>query len=279
MNEKTKYETLIGMSKHQGSETRNSILPTASVGAFGSSYSPADAMMSPAQLGIRVGNSMGDVVNAVKGVGFYIDQIGFGEPSTSLTNGMPLKPLGVNYFLRTGATCSNGADMWHYMQGIPTGDALGKGVQRAMADMGMPALRGLAPGMIEDAKNALNPAPLMNAMFGSGYPQCKQVTRQVGDAYNRIQDSATGEYWITDPETASFNGSQYTQTRWVQDTYSNGAPINMDREQWEQTEKTYHPDGTPKSRSGFANYMSRPKSMIVIGVLCLIAYGMLRRRR
>ena len=117
------------MSLKQGSETRNSILPTASVGTFGSSYSPADAMMSPAQLNVRVGNSMGDVVNAVKGVGFYIDQIGFGAPSTSLTNGMPLKPLGVNYFIKTGATCSNGADMWHYMEGIPKGDALGKGVQ------------------------------------------------------------------------------------------------------------------------------------------------------
>jgi hypothetical protein len=267
------------MSLNQGSEQRQSILPTASVGMFGSSYSPADAMMSPAQLGIHVGNSMGDVVNAVKGVGFYIDQIGFGAPSTSLTNGMPLKPLGVNYFIKTGATCSNGADMWHYMEGIPNGDALGKGVKKAMEDMGMPPLQGLAPGMIEDAKNALNPAPLMNAMFGSGYPQCKQVTRQVGDAYNRIQDPTTGDYWISDPNTVSFNGSQYTQTRWIQDTYRNGNPINMDREQWEQTPKTYNSDGTPKSSSGFVNYISKPKHMIVIGVLCLIAYGMMRRRR
>lgn len=267
------------MSLKQGSESRQSILPTASVGAFGSSYSPADAMMSPAQLGVRVGNSMGDVVNAVKGVGFYIDQIGFGAPSTSLTNGMPLKPLGVNYFIKTGATCSNGAEMWHYMEGIPKGDALGKGVQKAMEDMGMPPLQGLAPGMIEDAKSALNPAPLMNAMFGSGYPQCKQVTRHVGDAYNRIQDPTTGDYWITDPDKVSFNGSQYTQTHWVQDTYANGSPINMDREQWEQTEKTYNPDGTPKSVSGFADYISKPKHMIVIGVLCLMAYGMMRRRR
>jgi len=267
------------MSLNQGSESRQSILPTASVGTFGSSYSPADAMMSPAQLGIYVGNDMGDVVNAVKGVGFYIDQIGFGAPSTSLTNGMPLKPLGVNYFIKTGATCSNGADMWHYMEGIPTGDALGKGVKQAMEDMGMPPLQGLAPGMIEDAKHALNPAPLMNAMFGSGYPQCKQVTRHVGDAYNRIQDPSTGDYWITDPDKASFNGSEYTQTHWVQDTYANGNPINMDREQWEQTEKTYNPDGTPKTSSGFVNHISKPKHMIVIGILCLIAYGMLRRRR
>jgi hypothetical protein len=267
------------MSLKQGSEKRNSILPKASVLPFGSSYSPADAMLSPAQLGIHVGNSMGDVANAVKGVGFYIDQIGFGAPSTSLTNGMPLQPLGVNYFLKTGATCSNGASMWKYMEGIPNGDALGKGVKKAMEDMGMPPLKGLAPGMIEDAKHALDPTPLMNAMFGSGYPQCKQVTLHVGDAYNHIQDANTGEYWITDPDTAQFNGTQYTQTRWVQDTYPNGNPINMDREEWENTEKTYNPDGTPKSTSGFTDYVCKPKHMIVVGVLCLMAFGMMKRRR
>jgi hypothetical protein len=269
------------MSLKQGSETRNSILPNASISAadFGSSYSPADALLTPAQLGVRVGNSMGDVVNAIKGVGFYTDQIGFGAPSTSLTNGMNLRPLGINYFLNTGSTCSNGATMWHYMEGIPTGDALGKGAKRAMEEMGLPPLKGLAPGMIEDAKNALNPAPLMNTLFGSGYPQCKQVTLHVGDAYNRIQDPTTGDYWISDPETAQYNGSGYVQTRWVQDTYRNGNPINMDKDAFDKTPKTYNKDGTPKTRSGFMNYMEQPHCIVVVGVLCLIAYGMMRRKR
>ena len=268
-------------SRKQGSETRGSILPNESISAsdFGTSYSAANALLTPVQLGVRVGNSMGDVVNAVKGVGFYTDQIGFGSPSTSLTNGMNLRPLGVNYFLNTGSVCSNGATMWKYMEGIPTGDALGKGAKKAMEEMGLPPLKGLAPGMIEDAKNALNPAPLMNTLFGSGYPQCKQVTLQVGDAYNRIQDPTTGEYWISDPETARYNGSQYVQTRWVQDTYRNGDPINMDKETFDNTTKTYNKDGTRKTSSGFMNYMGEPHRMVVVGVLCLIAYGMLRRRR
>ena len=82
----------------QGSEQRTSLLPSMipeQIGFFGSPYSPADAMLTPGQIGVTVGNSMGDVVNAVKGVGFYADQIGFGAPSTGLTSGMPLKPLGV----------------------------------------------------------------------------------------------------------------------------------------------------------------------------------------
>jgi hypothetical protein len=265
----------------QGSETRNSILPNASISAsdFGSSYSPANALLTPVQLGINVGNSMDDVVNAIKGVGFYTDQIGFGAPSTSLTNGMNLRPLGINYFLNTGSTCSNGATMWHYMEGIPNGNALGEGVKRAMDEMGLPPLQGLAPGMIEDAKHALNPAPLMNTLFGSGYPQCKQVTLHVGDAYNHIQDPTTGEYWISDPDSAQYRNGEYVQTRWVQDTYRNGDPINMDKEAWDNTPKTYNSDGTPITSSGFMNYMQTPHRMVVVGVLCLLAYGMLRRRR
>jgi len=181
-------------SPQQGSETRSSILPSmipSGIGFFGSPYSPADAIKTPSQIGVKVGDSMSDVINAIKGVGFYTDQIGFGAPSTALTQGMPLAPLGVNYFMKTGLTCSNGAEMWEYVQGITQGDALGNKIKNAMSEMGLPPLKGLAPGMIEDAENALNPAPLINALFGSGYPQCKQGSYSVGDAYCNIADPST----------------------------------------------------------------------------------------
>ena len=265
----------------QGSMTKSSLLPNAApsgIGALGSSYNPADAMKTPNQIGVRVGNSMDDVVNAVKGVGFYTDQIGFGAPSTGLTNGMPLKPLGVNYFMNTGSKCSNGAQMWQYIQGIPDGSALGANVKKAMADMGLPPLKGLAPGMLEDVKHALDPGPLMNALFGSGYPQCKQVTMHVGDAYGRIKDDTTGEPWISEPDTAKWNGSVYTQTRWVQDTDRKGNAINLSREEWLASKKTYNPDGTPIESDGFANRLTQPSSIAVIGILCLVAFSLVRRR-
>lgn len=263
----------------QGNENRSSILPNmipSGLGFFGSPYKPADAMLTPNQIGVSVGDSMSDVANAVKGVGFYIDQIGFGAPSTGLTNGMPLKPLGVNYFLNTGTTCSNGATMWSYMHGIPDGTALGQNVANAMRDMGMPPLKGLAPGMLEDVESGLNPAPLMNALLGSGYPQCKQVTLHVGDAYGRIKDPSTNESWIADPQTARWDGSKYVQTRWIQDTDSAGNPINLTRDEWVAAPKTYRPDGTPV-REAFETF-TKPSSMIAIGVLCMIAYGVLVRR-
>jgi hypothetical protein len=267
----------------QGSEQRASILPSmipSGLGFFGSPYNPADAMLTPAQIGVRVGDSMGDVINAVKGVGFYADQIGFGAPSTGLTQGMPLKPLGVNYFIKTGAKCSNGADMWHYMNGIPDGSALGDKIKNVMAEMGLPPLQGLAPGMMEDAKNALDPSPLMNSLFGSGYPQCKQVTLPVGDSYGRISDSDTGEVWISDPSTAVKKGNQYFQTRWIQDTDRKGNPINLTRDQWAATPKTFNPDGTPiktKTQETFQNMITKPSTIIVVGVLCLFALGIIKK--
>lgn len=263
----------------QGSETRTSILPSmipSGIGFFGSPYSPANAMMTPPQIGVEVGDSMDDVINAVKGVGFYSDQIGFGAPSTGLTQGMPLAPLGVNYFMKTGLTCSNGADMWQYMKGITEGDALGSKLKNVMAEMGLPPLKGLAPGMIEDAENALNPSPLINALFGSGYPQCKQVTLPVGDSYGRISDPDTGEVWIADPDTATNTGNGYTQTRWVQDTDNKGDPINLTRDQWVSAPKIFNADGTPKISESFQN-MTRPSTIIVVGVLCLLALGFIKK--
>jgi len=265
----------------QGSEKRTSILARSApsgIGALGSSYNPADAMKNPGEIGVKVGDSMDDVVNAVKGVGFYVDQIGFGAPSTGLTQGMPLKPLGVNYFMNTGMTCSNGATMWTYMQGIPDGSALGDNVKKALAKIGLPPLQGLAPGMLEDMQHALNPGPLMNALFGSGYPQCKQVTLPVGDAYGRIRDDTTQESWISDPQTATFNGSMWQQTRWIQDSNKQG-PLNLSRDAFLAAPKTHNPDGTPKE--GFEDMfhkMTRPSTIAVVGVLCLIAYGMMRRK-
>jgi hypothetical protein len=264
----------------QGSEQRTSVLPSmlpSNLGFFGSPYSPADAMMTPPQLGIKVGDSIGDVVSAVKGVGFYTDQIGFGAPSTGLTNGMPLKPLGVNYFLNTNVKCSNGANMYEYIQGIPEGNALGDKVKKAMEDMGLPPLKGLAPGMIEDAENALNPVPLINSLFGSGYPECEQLTLPVGDAYGRISDPDTGEPWISEKDSAFYDGGVYKQTKWIQ-RKQNGMPVNMTRDEWVATPKTYNPDGSPISE-GFTPFLEKPGTIIAVGILCIIAFAVIRKKK
>lgn len=222
-----------------GLETRTSILPSPNVpiktpGIFGPDYSFADNIKLPAEVGVRSGDTMDSVFGALGGAAYYIDTIGFGESSSSFSRGLGVKPLGVNSWLRTGFQCSNGAEMWMYNEGIPTGNAVGKRVKDGLAGAGMPGLRGLAPGMLEDAEAALNPVPILGAIFGSGYPRCKLVSKPVGDQDGKIQNPSTGAYYVENPETV-VNGKQ---ARWVQDS-------DLSQEEWSSAPKTHCPDGYP----------------------------------
>lgn len=223
-----------------GLETRTNILPTPSVpGIFGPDYSVADALPLPGDVGVRDGGELGDVVDAVKGAAYYIDMIGFGQSSSGLTRDLPVKPLGVRTWIKTGMKCSNGADAWNYVDTVPKGDALGKRVQDGLRSAGLPGMRGMAPGILEDMKSALDPVPIIGAVFGSGFPSCRFEYKPVGDQDGRIQNSATGAYYIENPETVIQKDGTSQQGRWVQDKM-------LDQASWEKAPKTHCPDGFPK---------------------------------
>jgi len=265
-----------------GNEKSTSLLPSAApggLGFFGSPYNPADALPTPLSIGVRDDDSLSSVIDAVKGVAYYTDAIGFGESTNVLSRGMGLKPLGVNYFMNTGQTCSNGATMYQYFEGIPTGNALGGKIGKAMAEQNL-ALKGLVPGMMEDVQGALNPMPLLNAMMGSGYPQCKQITKQVGDTNGLIADPQTKVPWIEDPKTAFKQGNLYYQTRWVLATNDKtGLGITLTKQQYDKTPKTMNKDGTPKRAERFtASMLTTASSAAVVTILLLIAYGLVSRR-
>ena len=165
-----------------GLEQRTSILPTPAAepmgpGLLGPDYSFADNLALPGQAGVYEGDSMQSVVDSVKAVGYYVDMIGFGESSSGLSRGVGPRggptPLGVRTWMKTGLKCSNGADMWTYMDGVPTGNALGKRIKDGLASAQLPGMRGLAPGIMEDAQSALDPMPILKTAFGTGYPQCR----------------------------------------------------------------------------------------------------------
>lgn len=216
--------------KKLGNETRSSVLPTAFAmdEMLGPNYDFAEELPTPSQVGVSRGKSLSSVVKAGTGAAYYADMIGFGNPSNVFTRGMGRsgpKPMGINYFVRTPTKCSNGADMWIYVNGIPKGDMFGKKIQQAIRELGVPALQGLAPGMIEDVKAGLDPRGVTNAIFGSGYMQCKQVTLPVGDVNGRIK-SSDGVQWIK-PIGPNDIKPGPRQTRWVfdkwltQEEYSN----------------------------------------------------------
>ena len=244
-----------------GSDARPSVLPVKAAsgpGFLGPAYSPADEMLPPASIGVHRGDSIDSVIGAVKGVIYYGDMIGFGSPSSGFTQGMPgLKPLGVNYFINSGLQCSNGATMWEYVQTIPTGNALGQRMRTALADVGLPPLRGMAPGIMEDAESALNPWPVINAVVGSGYPQCRLVRMPVGDADGHIQN-VDGNLLVDPTGLLVDSNGRYYQEQWIQDRavppvrrrgetaieqYLRGDQIQLSYDEWSSAPKLFKENG------------------------------------
>ena len=226
-----------GIEKFIGAENRPSILPTTGTDLHytAPSYDYGAEVPMPADIQVKSGDSMESVMNAVKGMAYYTDVIGFGQSSSALTRGMDFSPLGINYFMPTYTKCPNGATMWKYINGIPQGNALGDTIQQAFEKQGFPSLKGLAPGMVEDTKVALNPMPYVQAIIGNPYPDCKQATLKIGDAKgNAVKIS--GDYQIS-------NGNK-VQTKWVQKTDATGNLVFIDRATAMCTPKTLNPDGT-----------------------------------
>jgi hypothetical protein len=299
-----------------GNDSRANVLPVKEAsgpGFLGPDYNPADEMLPPASIGVKRDGSLDAVLGAVKGVIYYGDMIGFGEASSDFTKGMDgLKPLGVNYFVNSGLTCSNGATMWEYVQTIPTGGALGEKVKQAIRGVGLPQMRGMAPGILEDAQFALNPMPIINAVVGSGYPQCRLVKKAIGDFDGKIYN--VDGVLLVDPEGLIEENGRYYQERWIQDRnvkgnprpgenpdehYARSDPIQLPYDEWEKAPKTHNENGClkepttklpqpqfcPKSvkKQGFVNYKSSAHkitslALVTISLLALITVWSTRKK-
>ena len=247
-------------------------------GMFGPNYSFADNLPRPGQVGVRDGETLTDVVDSVKAVAYYVDMIGFGEASSGLSRSLNPKPLGVNTWLETPQVCSNGANMWVYMEGVPTGEALGKRVKDGLRSAGLPGMRGLAPGMLEDAQSALNPGPVMKSMFGSGLPRCRLTEKEVGDQDGEIQNPATKDYYIHDKDSVYKRNGRSFQKRWAYDS-------DLTQRQWDKELKTHCSDGYLKQNhlnydcskrlTSRAEGFSVNNSWINVGLLTAIVLGSL----
>ena len=208
-------------------------------------YSFADEMMSPREMGIRRDGSFSGIMREVSGVNYYSDAIGFGTATgLAQANKLNQQPMGIRYFVKTGQTCSNGADLYEYVDMIPKGEMLGKRITGELDAMGLPRMRGLAPGIMEDATSALNPLPLLQAAAGTGYAKCKKVTYPVGDGEGRLKSRYDPDnVWIKDP-IDKWEGRIPHQTRWILDRWISG-------EEYDKTPKTEEPRPVPAVVEGF----------------------------
>jgi hypothetical protein len=220
-------------------------------GYFGPDYSVADNILLPGAIGVRQESSFEAIFDAVGGVNYYIDTVAFGGPT--FFDSQNLQPAGIRFFLNTEMRCSNGATMSEYMDGITRGDLLGETVKDALASAGLPGLRGLAPGILENARDALDPRPLFDAVTASSYPVCQQVQCPVGDSYGAIKNvngSGPPKNYIVDPVTYDGNGMP-VQTRWVQAYDSDGDRISVTKDEFAAAPKCFNADGS---------YMTAPPS-------------------
>lgn len=240
------------------------------------SYDFAKQIPTPASVGVRPGDSIQSVTDAMKGVAYYGDVIGFGSSSSSFTSGMSFQKLGTNFFMKTGMQCSNGADMWTYFEGIPKGDAFGKNLQRALSESMGVNLTGLAPGMIEDSKAALNMDPIVRAIKGDVFYECKQEEKPVGDQFGRIQDpnpepGKPADKWIIGSDVIWKNNRPF-QKKWV-------ASKSISQDAYDKAPKTHNPDGTLKSKEGFMTDPVDRVSVLVAVVLLCTAFAITNKNK
>lgn len=247
-------------------------------------YSYTDEISTPADLEIERDGSFDAISRAVAGINYYSDVIGFGQ-STQLAakQGMVQKPLGLRFFLKTGQVCSNGANMYEYVDTIPRGATIGPRTEEQLKKMGLANMRGLAPGIMEDAIAALNPTDLLNAVAGTGYPKCKKVTQPVGDFEGRVKSKYDeSNVWIKDPYKV--RDGLPTQSRWVFDRW-------MTREEYDADAKTELPEqqltegfsvqtlfpAGPRSGVTLSTKTSQVVAAALVGLLAVGLYTSARR--
>ena len=87
---------------------------------LGPTYNYTNELAPPSEIGVRTGGSFDDVAGAMAGVNYYIDAIGFGQSTGfAKSRGLQNQALGARYFMKTGMKCSNGADMYEYIDNVP----------------------------------------------------------------------------------------------------------------------------------------------------------------
>jgi hypothetical protein len=231
-------------------------------GFFGPSYSFADNIPLPGDLGVRQEPSIGAIIDSVAGINHYVDRIAFG--GRTFFDKVDQQPMGIRFFLDSGMRCSNGATMSEYFDGVTKGDILGSRLSAGLASAGLPGLKGLAPGMLENARDALDPRPIFAAVTATGYPVCQQVTCPVGDTNGNVADP-------TDPSNPYILGNvEFVdglphQRRWVQAYDSTDSSINITKDEFAATPKCYNADGTYMSVTGTGCSPSESAPLMTMG--------------
>ena len=171
-----------------------------------SSYSYAQNIKTPAELGISTKASYSTAGNDIIKMGSYVDVLISGQcskkaPCASKTGG----PLGNKYFYSTGGQCKDSSgnmqDRYLFVNNIPTGNLPILDVSTGM--------QGLIPGIIGDM-GAINPVALASIIGEGSTPECSQVTLDTVDDNN---NTCAASYYIAQKDQTYIDGSLLNHAR------------------------------------------------------------------
>ena len=208
-------------------------------------YDFTDTVPLPGDIGVHDGESIEQLIDNIKGINHYLDYIAFGQKS--LFNTRDVNRPGLRRFVGTGIACPNGAEMNIYYDSTVKGNILGERIKRGLVSAGLPPPMGMAPGILEDARDALNPLPLLSAAMATGFPDCELQTKPVGDLYGNTQpadqDPKNPKTWIEGDLDA---GWPPRQTKWVHKLDRNNSEIWLTENEFNLVPKTLNFDGSKK---------------------------------
>ena len=151
---------------------------------LGPSYSYADHIPGPSSLGVGSDGTFSQLGNNASAIGTYVKTLISGDP-----------PLGNQYFVNTGGTCTASDNSiqsrYNYISNLASGSEL---VPAAMSELGTD-FNGLIPGIFGDIEG-LNPLYMFKALSSDSSPPCECYKCDVssGSPYQFLTTSLSPDF-------------------------------------------------------------------------------------
>lgn len=145
------------------------------VDLLGPSYKYYEKVSTPGQMGMSSKGSLDALVKDASGLINYVELLVSGTGPGSTTG----KPLGNQFFLKTGAKCKdvktgNIETRYAYINNIPTGQ-----IPFISSGLGMDfdSFKGLIPAVLQDMED-LNPFDIFKGFLEGATPDCQELTME-----------------------------------------------------------------------------------------------------
>lgn len=218
-------------------------------------------ILTPQQMGMSDKGTINQMTKDISGLIEYTSLLVSGNSKASATG----RPLGNKFFLKTGGTCLDNAnvkqDRYIYIDNVPVGNipfiSSGLGVNFS-------EFKGLIPGAMGNL-NALNPMGLFNAFTDGAQPKCQAITMETIDLNNK---RGTETHYVTSTDIQSMdpcifsNGTNPITKEKCKETFKGRIPISNNN----VLERLFNT--TPASQSD--PFLTAAGMAIAIAILLLI---------